>query len=123
MKDSPSLSALLGLGGATRTLVVEDERAIREGLSFSLTALGHEVDAREGVERTDLPLVGHGLAILDNYFLSKTLTGVALTPALRRANPTMWIVAISSDAEKNAEMVRLGADLAVTKSALRRRLG
>lgn len=127
MKDSrawDSLAALLaalGLQGSPRrVLVVEDESAVREGLVRALA--GHDVDAREGLERTDLPLTGYDAAILDNYFLSNSLTGTALVPELRRSCPQIQILAISSDAGKNAEMVRLGANLAVAKSALRRLL-
>ncbi len=111
----------MGLGGGPkRVLVVEDERTVREGLARALD--GHDVDAREGVERAELPLRGYDAAILDNYFLSDSLTGVCLTPELRRACPPIVILAISSDAGKNAEMLRLGANLAVSKSALRRLL-
>lgn len=127
MKDSrawPSFAALLrALGldeGPLRVLVVEDETAVREGLVRALA--GHLVDAREGVEVGNLPLEGYDAAFLDNYFLSKTLTGVSIAPSLRASCPRCRIVAMSSDAGKNAEMVRLGADLAVAKSALRRLL-
>ena len=123
MKDSPvwaSLSSLLGERNPQKVLVVEDETALREGLRTALTALGHVVDAREGVERDDLPLLDYDIAFLDNYFLSKSLTGTALAPELRRATPGMRIVAMSSDAGKNAEMIRLGADLAVAKPVMRR---
>ena len=103
-------------------LVVEDETSVREGLLARLGSLGHRVDTREGVETGDLPLLGFDLAFLDNYFLSRTLTGVSLAPSLRASCPECRIVAMSSDAGKNAEMVRMGADLAVAKSTLRRML-
>lgn len=112
----------MGEGGLRRVLVVEDEAAVRLGLSAALTALGHHVEAREGVECADLPIVGYDVAFLDNYFLSSTLTGVSLAPELRRASPGIRIVAMSSDAGKNREMVQRGADVAVVKSALRRLL-
>ena len=126
MKDSPiwdslpALLAALGLDGEPRRgLVGEDEVAVREGLFAVLSALGHSVDAREGIEREGLPLVCDA-AFLDNYFLSSTLTGVSLTPELVRANSQVRVLAMSSDPGKNAEMVRLGASLAISKSALRR---
>ena len=103
-------------------LVVEDETPVREGLASVLEALGHRVDAYEGVEREALPLVDYDAAFLDHYFLSGSLNGVSVTPELVRANPQIRIVAMSSDAGKNAEMVRLGASLAMAKSALRRLL-
>lgn len=114
------MSALLGGERPRKVLVVEDERAVREGLANALQALGHEVDAREGVERADLPLTGYDAAFLDNYFLSFSLTGVSLAPELRRASPGMRIVGMSSDAGKNREMVQMGADVAIAKSAMRR---
>ena len=123
MKDSPvwaSLSALLRADRPLKALVVEDEASLRERLTLALEALGHAVDAREGVERSELPLGEYDVAFLDNYFLSKTLTGVSLTPELRRASPGTRIIGMSSDAGKNAEMVRMGADVAIAKSAMRR---
>ncbi len=101
---------------------MEDEAALRTLLTTFLISRGHEVDAREGVERAELPLTGYDLAFLDNYFLSGSLTGVSLAPELRASCPGIRIVAMSSDAGKNAEMLRLGADFAVAKSALRRLL-
>ena len=127
MKDShdwASLSALLlGLGlpaNPQRVLIVEDDAYVREGLADALRCLGHEVDAREGVERSDLPIAGFDLAFLDHYFSSKTLTGVSLTPELRRACPQIVIVGMSSEVAKNAEMVRLGANLGLVKREIRR---
>jgi CheY-like chemotaxis protein len=129
MKDSrlwASLSALLlelGLPESPqRVLIVEDDAYVREGLAMALRRLGHEVDAREGVESSELPLTGHDLAFLDHYFLSKTLTGVSLTPELRRSCPQIVIVGMSSEAAKNAEMVRLGANLGMAKREIRRLL-
>lgn len=116
----PGLLAALRVPQGARALVVEDETALREGLARALASLGHPVDAREGVERDALPLSGYGVAFLDNYFLSRTLTGVSLTPELRAADPAIRIVGMSSDAGKNAEMVRLGADLAIAKPTMRR---
>jgi len=122
-RDWTSLSALLRAidadGEPKRVLVVEDETMLREGLQRQLSALGHEVDAREGAERADLPFENFDIAFLDNYFISDSLTGVALAPELRRSCPQIRIVAMSSDAGKNAEMLRLGANLAVPKATLR----
>ena len=95
---------------------------VRKGLASALAEAGFAVDAREGVERSELPLAGYDLAFLDHYFLSKTLNGVLLAQGLRASCPAIRIVAMSSDAEKNAAMVRMGADLAVAKSAIRRLL-
>ena len=129
MKDSslwaslPSLLRSLGVkDDPQRVLIVEDEPTIRDGLSRALSALGHLVEAREGVERHELPLRGYGVAILDNYFLSGSLTGVSLTPELRRSCPQILVLAISSDAGKNEEMIRRGANLSILKPALRRLL-
>ena len=126
MKDSHAwasfreLRTALGLeGGRRRVLVVEDDQEMREGLVRALA--DHDVDAREGVERADLPLVCD-VAFLDNFFLSGNLTGVSLAPELVRTNPQARILAMSSDAGKNAEMLRGGASLAIVKSALRRLL-
>lgn len=126
MKDSrewASLSALLlelGLAATPQhVLIVEDDAYVREGLSAALRRLGHEVDAREGVERSELPLTGYDLAFLDHYFTSKTLTGVSLTPELRKSCPQILIVGMSSEAVKNEEMVRLGANLGLLKRTVR----
>ena len=126
MKDSSvpdSLSALLSFFGTSsggRALVVEDEAFVRKGLVVALSELGFAADAREGVERSELPLAGYDLAFLDHYFLSKTLNGVLLAGSLRASCPAIRILGMSSDAGKNAEMVRMGADFAVPKSAVRR---
>jgi CheY-like chemotaxis protein len=129
MKDSrhwASLSALLldlGLPPTPQNvLIVEDDDYVRKGLASALGKLGHNVHAQEGVERSDLPLKGYDLAFLDNYFLSKTLTGVSLTPELRQSCPQIVIVAMSSEAAKNAEMIRLGANLAMAKREVRQLL-
>jgi len=123
-RDWPSLSSLLSALDATRKprriLVVEDETGLREGLKDRLMELGHRVDAREGAEKTDLPFLGFDGVFLDNYFISGSLTGVTLTPELRRSCPQIRIVAMSSDAGKNEEMLRLGANLAVPKPTMRR---
>lgn len=127
MKDShgwtsfSELLSALGLDASPkRVLVVEDDDGLRDALVRALSPLGHPVDAYAGVERDDLPLRGYEAAFLDNYFVSSTLTGVTLTPELVWENPRIRIVAMSSDAGKNAEMMRMGASLAVSKSALRR---
>ncbi|RYG27233.1 response regulator [bacterium] len=127
MKDSrlwTSLPALLrDLGLPTnplRVLIVEDDGHVREGLAAALRRLGHLTDTREGVEGSELPLSGYDLAFLDNYFLSKTLTGVSLTPELRQSCPPIVIVGMSSEAAKNEEMVRLGANLGLLKREVRR---
>jgi len=129
MKDSrhwASLSALLldlGLqASAQRVLIVEDDAYVREGLANGLRRLGNAVDTREGVERSELPLTGFDLAFLDHYFLSKSLTGVSLTPELRQSCPQIVIVGMSSEAAKNDEMIRLGANLAMMKRDIRRLL-
>ena len=128
MKDSsvpdslPALLSLLGAPSGGRALVVEDETHVREGLASALSPIGYEVDAWEGIARSELPLTGFDLAFLDHYFLSKTLNGVLLAGVLRASCPSIRIVAMSSDAGKNAEMVRMGADLAVPKSAVRKLL-
>ncbi len=129
MKDSPpwgSLSTLLAAldldTKPRRVLVVEDDTAVRTGLSGVLEACGHQVDAREGVELEELPLAPYGAAFLDHYFLSRSMNGVSLAPELIRGNPQIRIAAMSSDAGKNAEIVRMGASLAIAKSALRRLL-
>lgn len=123
-RDWASLSALLRVldadGEPRRILVVEDESLIRAGLRHHLSALGHEVEAREGAEKSDLPFLNFDVAFLDNYFISDSLTGVGLTPELRRSCPQIRIVAMSSDAGKNAEMLRLGANLSVPKGTIRR---
>lgn len=123
-RDWPSLSSLLRAldvdAEPRRILVVEDETGLREGLYYALTELGHIVEAREGAEKADLPFEGFDVAFLDNYFISGSLTGVTLTPELRRSCPQIRIVAMSSDGGKNAEMLRLGANLAVPKSTIRR---
>lgn len=123
MKDSyggDSLSALLGPGRNLHILIVEDNDELRQRLTETLTAMGHRVDARPGVERTDLPLTGYDVAFLDNYFTSETLTGVSLTPELRRSCPQARLIAMSSDRGRNAEMLRFGANFAVDKRAMRR---
>ena len=129
MKDSrdwASLSALLvELGLRTyphRVLIVEDDAFVREGLTKALCGLGHEVDAREGVERSELPVGGYDLAFLDHYFSSRTLTGVSLTPELRQSCPQIVIVGMSSEAAKNDEMVRLGANRGMLKRDIRKLL-
>ena len=128
MKDSstwdslPALLSALNAVSEGRALVVEDETSVRQGVRSALLEEGFAVDAREGVERSELPLIGYDLAFLDHYFLSKTLNGVLLAKSLRASCPDVRIVAMSSDAGKNAEMVRMGADLALPKSAIRRML-
>ena len=102
-----------------RVLIVEDDAYVRTGLSAALRGLGHEVDAREGVERSELPLTGYDLAFLDHYFTSRTLTGVSLTPELRRSCSQIVIVGMSGEAAKNAEMIRLAANLALAKREIR----
>lgn len=129
MKDSHAwgslhelLAALDLVGSPRKVLVVEDDGAVRTGLSSALERLGHAVEAREGLERSELPLGPYDAAFLDHYFLSSTLNGVLLAPEVIRANPQVRILAMSSDAGKNAEMLRAGAALSIAKSALRRLL-
>jgi DNA-binding response OmpR family regulator len=101
----------------TRILVVEDDRAIVEGLTAALTAEGYEVESAtdgrtgfEGARRNDLALV-----ILD--IMLPGMSGLEITKRLRDDGRDVPIILLTARGEEDDRVLglELGADDYVTK--------
>jgi DNA-binding response OmpR family regulator len=100
-----------------RVLIVEDEQALREGLTDLLSAAGHEVTACEhgkdavtfGTEET------YDLVLLD--LMLPDLDGVEVCRRLRRARPTLYILMLTARGSEDDKVAGLeaGADDYLTK--------
>lgn len=95
-----------------RVLIVEDEQALREGLTDLLTAAGHEVVACE--HGKDAVAVGteevFELVLLD--LMLPDIDGVEVCRRLRRARPTLHILMLTARGSEDDRVkgLALGAD-------------
>jgi len=100
-----------------RVLIVEDEQALREGLTDLLSAAGHEVTATEhGKEAVALGTAeAFDLVLLD--LMLPDLDGVEVCRRLRRARPALHILMLTARGSENDKVAGLeaGADDYLTK--------
>jgi DNA-binding response OmpR family regulator len=100
-----------------QVLIVEDEQALREGLTDLLSAAGHEVTAcefgREAISfGTERPF---DLVLLD--LMLPDIDGVEVCRRLRRARPTLHILMLTARGSEDDKVAGLeaGADDYLTK--------
>jgi DNA-binding response OmpR family regulator len=100
-----------------RILIVEDERALREGLVDLLSAAGHEVVAHEfGKPAVDVGThETFDLVLLD--LMLPDIDGVEVCQRLRRARPALPILMLTARGSENDKVAGLdaGADDYLTK--------
>jgi DNA-binding response OmpR family regulator len=100
-----------------RVLIVEDEQALREGLTDLLSAAGHEVTATEhGKEAVTFGTEeAFDLVLLD--LMLPDLDGVEVCRRLRRARPTLHILMLTARGSEDDKVAGLdaGADDYLTK--------
>jgi DNA-binding response OmpR family regulator len=100
-----------------RILIVEDERALREGLRDLLSAAGHEVVAHEqGKAAVDAGThETFDLVLLD--LMLPDIDGVEVCQRLRRARPALPILMLTARGSENDKVAGLeaGADDYLTK--------
>ncbi len=100
-----------------RVVLVEDEAAIREGVSAALSAAGYEVieagDGQAGLEAARRP--GVGLVLLD--LMLPKLDGMAVLKQLRQTHATLPVIVLTARGAEDERVAGLqcGADDYVVK--------
>lgn len=88
--------------GSQRILLLEDDRTIREAVTEALTRRGLQVDAAENIEgfRRLLESGPAALALMDRHVRGSD--ALELVAELRRGQPSLPVVMMSSDATPEA---------------------
>ncbi len=114
---SPECDEDLPRGGGQLILVVDDERAILDITSQTLTAFGYEVlTAEDGAQALDL-FVRHesGIALVLTDMGMPVIDGATLIAALRRVAPDVRIIAVSGGPADAAKVVKSGTKYFLAK--------
>jgi len=115
--------------GATRVMVVDDERGVRATLRVFLQAEGYEVEMAEDAAQAQALLSKGGFDVVITDIVLPGISGVELLKTIRAASPDVQVIMMTGEptTETAAEAVRAGAFdyliKPVDKSAILRAVG